>query len=517
MLLLFPILKLFHELAHAFTAKYYGGEVHELGILILVFMPLPYVEASSASAFPSKKARIMVDSAGIMIELFIAALAMMLWINIEPGLIRSIAYNTMFICSISTLLFNGNPLLRFDGYYILADAIEIPNLVSRSKRYLGYLFQRYLINIKALTSPAESLGEAGWLVFYGIAAFCYRIFISAVIIFFVANEFFIIGVLIAIWAVYLFLLAPILKNINYLITNPTMQTRKLRIFLVLSIFIGGLGYGLFWLPIPLWSNVEGVIWPPEQSHVRVKTSGFCKKILVQPEEQVIAGQPLIILEDIELEAEYLILQHQLAELEARYTALWNKNFPEAIMLKEKMASIKADLVKHEKQLQRLTVLSPQDGLIYIPHHERLLEHFLQQGELVAYVVKPPINIVMAIVQQKDIALVKQGVERVEVRLADNREHIYTAEISRSVPKASDYLPSKVLSTAGGGSIPTDPADPDNLKTYEPIFQYEVKLPDELSINKIGGRVYLRFYHEKEALGWQWYRLIRQLFLRSFDM
>ena len=406
MFLLFPVIKLLHELGHAFTARRWGGEVHELGILILVFMPLPYVEASSASAFVRKRARMAVSAAGIMVELFIAALAMILWVNIEPGLVRAMAYNVMFICSISTVLFNGNPLLRFDGYYLLADALEIPNLTSRATRYLGYLFQRYLLNIKELTSPAATLGEAGWLLFYGMAAFCYRIFISVVIIFFVASQFFVIGVVIAIWAVYLLLLTPLFRNIRYLLTNPMFQKRKLRLIFVSGILTSILTYCLFWLPVPFWSNVEGVIWPPEQSQVRVGTSGFCSQILVKPGEKVTVDTPLMVLKDDLLESQSLVLHYQIDELEAKYTALWRQDRSSANLLRKKIAIVTADLAKHEKQIERLVVRSPQKVQVYMPNYDQLFGRFLRQGELVAYVVEPPINIIQAVVRQSDIALVR---------------------------------------------------------------------------------------------------------------
>ncbi|NIO11783.1 MAG: peptidase M50, partial [Deltaproteobacteria bacterium] len=116
--LTFPFLKAFHEFGHGFAVKVKGGEVHEMGIMLLVFTPIPYVDASAASAFRERRERVIVGAAGMMVELFIAALALFVWINIEPGPIRSLAYNVIFIAGVSSILFNGNPLLRYDAYYI---------------------------------------------------------------------------------------------------------------------------------------------------------------------------------------------------------------------------------------------------------------------------------------------------------------------------------------------------------------------------------------------------------------
>jgi putative peptide zinc metalloprotease protein len=154
--ILFPVIKVFHEFGHAFATKSYGGEVHDMGIMMLVIAPVPYVDASSASAFHEKWRRVIVGAAGMLVELFIASLALFLWVNAEPGIVRSMAYNTIFIASVSTVLFNGNPLLRYDGYYILADLLEIPNLRSRSASYLLYLCERYLFGSKNAFDPART-------------------------------------------------------------------------------------------------------------------------------------------------------------------------------------------------------------------------------------------------------------------------------------------------------------------------------------------------------------------------
>jgi len=125
LLVVYPLVKLLHELGHGFATRVWGGEVHELGVMFLVFMPVPYVDASSSAAFRDRKRRMVVGAGGMLVELLLSAIALFVWLNVEPGVVRSIAYNVIFIGSVSTVLFNANPLLRFDGYFILADAIEV--------------------------------------------------------------------------------------------------------------------------------------------------------------------------------------------------------------------------------------------------------------------------------------------------------------------------------------------------------------------------------------------------------
>ena len=170
MVALFPVMKAFHEFAHAYAVKAWGGEVHEMGITLLVLMPVPYVDATAAWAFREKYKRILVSAAGMIMELLLAAIALIIWTMVEPGLIKDAALSAFLIGSVSTVVFNATPLLRFDGYYILQDAIEIPNLYSRSSKYIMYLLKHYILGIDEASSPATEQSERPWLASYGVLA-----------------------------------------------------------------------------------------------------------------------------------------------------------------------------------------------------------------------------------------------------------------------------------------------------------------------------------------------------------
>src|SRR5262249_37075249 len=151
--------KALHELGHGYATKSCGGEVHEMGIMFLVFLPLPYVDASAAAGFRGKWRRASVGAAGMMVEIFVAALALFVWLAVEPGPVRALAFSVMITAGVTTILFNGNPLLRYDGYYILADLLEIPNLAIRGARYWGHLINRYVFGTEGTADFASTLGE----------------------------------------------------------------------------------------------------------------------------------------------------------------------------------------------------------------------------------------------------------------------------------------------------------------------------------------------------------------------
>ena len=218
--LVFPVVKAIHEFGHAFAVKKWGGEVNEMGILLLAFTPIPYVDASSSASFPDKQRRIAVAASGMAVELLLAAVALVVWLNMENGQIRALAFNIMLICSVSTILFNGNPLMRYDGYYIFTDLIEIPNLGQRSTRYLGYLFQRYLLGCKEIESPVTALGERFWFLVYGPVSFCYRMTVLCGLLLLVSSRFFIFGILIAVWGTIIHFILPAARTTKFFLNSP---------------------------------------------------------------------------------------------------------------------------------------------------------------------------------------------------------------------------------------------------------------------------------------------------------
>ena len=279
--LAFPVIKALHELGHATAIKAGGGEVHDLGVIVLVLLPVPYVEASASTVFRSKYQRAIVGAAGVIVELFLAALAFYGWLIVEPGLVRAVLFNVMVIASVSTVIFNGNPLLRYDAYYILADLSEMPNLAGRSARYWGYLLERYALGVRETEPPDASRGEKAWLLFYGFAAAAYRILVTIVIAMFIAGRFFIIGVVLALWGVVAMGVFPVIRGVTHLAASPRLRRRRQR---ALSITLGAAlacGGFLLFVPMPYHSYAEGVLWLPEEDVVRAGANGFLR-ILPRP-------------------------------------------------------------------------------------------------------------------------------------------------------------------------------------------------------------------------------------------
>ncbi len=517
MWLSFPFIKLLHELGHALATKHWGGEVHEMGVSLLVLTPVPYVDASASSAFPDKRKRIFVAAAGMMVELFIATLALFVWLNVESGLVSAAMFNIMLIGGVSTLFFNGNPLLRFDGYFMLADAIEIPNLGGRAQQYIGYLCQRYLFDVQSAESPVTADGERRWFVLYGVAAFIYRIIITFVIVLFVSTKFFIIGILLAEWAVITQILFPLGKQLRFLFVSPKIRRRRFRALGLTAIALTTVAVTVFYLPVPYWTRVEGVVWLPEQSQVRAGSDGLVRELAAAPDSIVAPGAALIKLEDAFLKADLEVLEARLTELTARYDAVASSDRVEAELIEQEAESVRAELALVREKSNKLLVRSPGSGQFIVPKPQNLPGLFVRKGDLIGYVAARSDPNVRVVVSQSDILLIRQRTVGVEVKLSSRPQLTFDAVVEREVPAANYILPSKALGTAGGGRIAVDPGDEQGTKALEKVFQLDLALLEQAPHAQFGERVYVRFSHGELPLGKQWYWMGRQLFLRHFGV
>jgi len=508
----YPLVKGIHELGHGFAVKKWGGEVHELGIMLLVLMPVPYVDASAASSFRSKRRRMIVGAAGIIVELFLASVALLLWLNVQQGIVSDVLFNIMLIGGVSTLLFNGNPLLRYDGYYVFSDAIEIPGLGKRANRYYLYLIQKYLFDVKGVKSPVTADGESHWFVIYGAAAFVYRIMVMVMITLFIAGKYFFVGVGLAIWVIFLQVVVPVLKAFGFLLQSPTLSQRRER---ALTVSIGTVVIVvamLFLIPVPLNTMAEGVVWMPEHSYVRAGSNGFIREILARDGEKVNKGDVLIVTDDPLMQAQLKLLEANKKELKVKYDALMQEDIVESEITLDEINVLDGKIQHLKEQISEMTITSPVDGVFIIPESKDLHGHYLKQGDPIAYVIDFNDVSVRAVVPQNSIGMVRKHTRDVELRLDGMLNERISSSIEREIPAATYRLPSKALGQDGGGKIQTDPFDEEGVKTKDQYFQFELAFPHSSIKQHIGKRVYVRFTHGYEPLAWQWYRSFEELFL-----
>lgn len=513
--LVYPVFKAFHEFGHAYVVKRWGGEVHEMGIMLLVFVPIPYVDATSSYSFRDKKKRMLVGGAGILVELFLAALAAVVWVNVGPGTVRVIAYDMMIIGGVSTLLMNGNPLIRYDAYYILSDFLEIPNLAARSSEYLGYFVKRRLLLISEAQSTAHTAGEACWLAFYGVASFVYRIFIMTAIMVFIAGKFFVIGILIALWTLFGFVVVPLKKLFQHMLSDPLMQRYRMRAMLAGVIVLALVVTTVAGLRIPSFSVVEGIVSVPVESQINAGADGFVVKFLAVPDSVVHLGDPLIQCESQKLSKEVSVLQGNLREVEARYQLSRVIDRAAAELYREELVKARAELERAHERVDGLLIRSPADGVFLLPQAADLPGRYVRRGESLGLVVDFAHSIVRIVVDQDDVELIRNRTRGIEAKLASDLEAALPAKVVREVPAASNELPSMALSVDGGGSLALDPSERSKPQSFKKNFLFDMELTG-INLTRVGERAFVRFEHIPETLAMRCYRNIRRVLIRKFD-
>ena len=514
--LAYPLIKALHELGHAYATKVWGGEVHEVGVMFLVLIPVPYVDASASVAFPEKWRRAVVGGGGIMVELALAALATIFWVNAEPGLARAFAFNVMLIGGVSTLLFNGNPLLRFDGYFILTDLIEVTNLAARANKYFWYVVQRYLLGVRQAQSPVTARGERAWFLIYSVAAFGYRILISFAISLFIASKLFFVGSILAIWAFSSVFVLPLLKGAKFLLFAPALRGGRRRALLPAAALTGVLLWLVFVQPLPWGTVAEGVVVLEEAQLIRAGTDGFIEEVPV-PRGRVSPGDVVIRIAEPTLEAEAKLTRVQREELLLRLEAVLGRNPVQVASLREQLRFLDSRIAAQDERRAALNVTAAVAGEAVLPGAEDLAGHFVAKGEVLGYVLRGGDVRLRVAVPQGQAELVRGRTQAAEVRFRRDAERVLSARIVSAAPESQAVLPSPALSTEAGGPFAVDPTDPQRRRTLESLFTFDLLLREPPGVPMVGERLAVRFDHGREPVASRIYRSVRQLFLRQFDV
>jgi putative peptide zinc metalloprotease protein len=516
--LVFPLLKAMHEMGHATAVRAFGGEVHDMGVMLLVMMPVPYVDASASSVLASRWRRAAVGAAGMMVEVFLAALAFYLWLAVEAGTVRAVCFNVMLVCGVSTLVFNGNPLLRYDAYYILCDLAGLPNLAQRAARYWGYLIQRHLLRVRDAEDPTERISEAVWLAAYGLLSSVYRVFVTMAIALFIATRYFFVGVALAIWAVGAMVGLPLLRALRQLQVQPALRERRARIvaggLAVLAVFAA---FAVL-VPLPDRSQAEGVVWLPEQATVRGGEGGFVHTLAARPGTRVSAGTLLVHAVDPVLQSQLALAAARVDELRASFANEFAADRARAEIVREQWLQAEAALARARERTAALDVAAGTDGVFTVAAPENLPGRWVKKGEVIGHVIGDDAPVVRVLVDQAQADRVAAATRAVQLRLADEMDRPLGGRIVRQVPAGTDEAPSRALLTSGGGRLPPDPRDPQGRKTLERVFEIEVAPLQPLGRAAAWGqRVYLRFEHAPSPLAVQGWHALRRLFLRHFEV
>jgi putative peptide zinc metalloprotease protein len=324
------VTKTLHEFGHATTCRHFGGEVHEMGVCLMFFTPCGYVDASDAWMMRHKRHKLYVTIAGVCTELVIASIAAHLWFFLPDGFARGVAFNIMLVASVNTIIFNANPLMRFDGYYLVSDLLEIPNLRTKSIAYCSYHLQRFLFGYRNRQQEDIFVHEAqgSVFVFYAVAAYAYMLFIT-----YSMTQIFSgllepvglrdVGLSLGAMVQFSFIGFPLMKVIHDAL-KPGTHIEKVgsaarRLLVLLGLFAGMGAVSVYW-PTHFHITQQAVVMAASGEWVSSETGGIVRQVHVRTGQWVEPGQLLMALANPEIETELVITEAELAAARVQFAA-----------------------------------------------------------------------------------------------------------------------------------------------------------------------------------------------------
>lgn len=475
-------LKVVHEFGHAYACKHFGGHVPEMGIYLMAMTPCAYVDATDSWSFSSKRERIIVCLAGMYVELFIAALACIAWSLSGPGLFQAACYNILLLASVVTIGFNINPLMRYDGYYVLGDLLEVPNLRQRSTDTFKRFFKRWILNIKDDQASSDSLGLATFFLFFGAASSLYKATIVLGISAVIATKAFFIGIALGGY----YLISEIVRNLRaaagFLLLSPETEKVRLRGICLSAILFLLAPLGVLLLPLSSSVRIPGVLTQEHEHTVRADSPGFLTSVLVESEQWVTAGTQIVQLEDPGSERHKLELSASIDATKLRQRAFSVEDRGRAIQEQEQLEQRQRELMDSNARLEALSLRASETGRVLDCPDANELGRYIARGEEIARIASGR-TVVRSLFTETEIADTKpQCGQRVEFRSEARPDQIQKGTIQRIAGGGTRKIPYPALTHLAGGGIAVDP---NQLTAAQAYFEVTVVLDDESFTDILG--------------------------------
>ena len=489
-------LKFWHELGHAYACKISDGAVPDMGAFLMVGMPMAYVDVSSSWSFASRKQRILVGLGGMYFESIAAALAMFIWAFTGPGIVNSTAHFVVLMASFMTVLFNANPLMRYDGYYVLSDLTGIPNLRGRSTQYCSGLIKWLTLGLP-MNIAGKSYREMCWMMFYGVAAVIYQAWLMITIAFMVAGQFFLVGM--AIGAMFLFgtIVQPIKSVLSYLWFGPEVEHIRPRAVALSVLLLAGLFLLFAVIPIP-----GGVVASGQLSHEKVQVARlpfdtYVDELCVEPNQRVKANEVLLrtsnptVAEQFELVSASKRIADQVSMASASLSAAEQK------MSHFEQQQIAGNLKVIQRDVEKQIVRADQEGVVINCLSSNQVGTFRKSGEELARVGYGD-RIVRVLLDDRKMTETRPEVgDSVRIRLNSTASHCKTGKVTRVEPAGQQSVSMPGLTQSAGGEIMAN----EDGQTMEIYFLVDIAF-DESSALDIpeNTTAFVRFHRRYETLG-----------------
>jgi len=511
--------KALHEFGHAYACRRYHCEVPQMGIMFLVFNPLPFVDVSASYALSQKYKRAVVGIAGVVVEFFLASVALIIWANIADGALARICYNIVITASVSTILFNLNPLLRFDGYHILCDLLETPNLQGRSQQLMRYWVEKYFFRLQSGPCPAETRGEAVGFTFYFISSWIYRFFLMMGILLFVSKKFLIVGAILAIVFAFMWAFLPFIKGLKYLFFNPKLMNVRARSILLSFAAIGVLVAFLTLVPFPNYFRSDGIVKALPHQNVYASVSGQLADIVSPSGSMVNEGQILVILENESLFEEMEIISAELQRVDLMMRKERSSQGTQLESLKSYYESLEIRKKNLKTNIESLSVRAPTSGIWFADSLEEYKNNVISKGTNIGHVKGQDRFEFFAVVNQRDVGKIfGDKPKEAEVRLRGQYQSSSKLVALNAIPSDQSQLPSASLGYMGGGQIAVKTSDRSGAVSTEPFFEIRGQLVVSGEVIPNHGQTGVARFPIPDAPLWSQLTLrLRQLFQREYRL
>lgn len=497
-LLIYPVLKFLHEMGHGLAAKHWGADVVETGVLLILFVPLPYIDVSQSSFFKEKHQRMFVAAAGMMFELTIAVLALAVWLSTDSIILQDMCMNIILIGAVSSIFFNANPLLKFDGYYLLSDFLEIPNLSTRAAQAIKYVLYKKVFYLPVETT-ANSIAEARWLFGYGVLSQCYRLMISFYIALYLGSQYFFIGVSLALWLVANQILKPWFLGLRALCEHAKKHSATKRIYTVLGSFGVFLIIFVFVLPFQFNRTFSGILMLDGPAQVQAHASGFINKIWVKHDDLVEKDQPLFSLINSDIDAELSYLEAKITEAEVLNHQFQASDPAQAAYHADQVSAYRQEWQNLQQEQQSMIIRSPVKGHFQKQSLASFKGRYISKGDRLGDVISSKYASIVLMLTEEEMKKVGRF-QRAQVVLHSSPSSLYSVAEVQATPAAIQQLPSPFLGSLYGGDVPVDSRVSEGVELLKPMFQVKLGINAPQGKPLIGSRASLKFTGSGQTLG-----------------
>ncbi|MEM6916805.1 MAG: HlyD family efflux transporter periplasmic adaptor subunit, partial [Verrucomicrobiota bacterium] len=450
---IYAVLKVINEFGHGLATKRYNGPVPEWGVQLLAFItPLAFVDASASWKFSSKWKRIIVAAAGMYVEVAIACLCLLGWMHTSPGVLNTSLHSAVIAATFVTLLFNANPLMRFDGYYILLDSLGIPNLGTKGQNFLKWFGKRYVLGMKDLTMPPAARQHPIAVPLYGVLAALWKIIIWIGIMILVSLLFKGAGLVLALASLIYLLVSSLVKFLSFLFkvgTGPKLSDALPRLGILCLVI-----FALFsFVRINPTGRAVAVVEYADRESIRAGVRGLVVDVPVEEGASVEAGEILMELTnpDEEAEAAKLVLELGQSKIRAR-SYYQSDNLPAYQAEIETIRGLEQKIFESEQYLAALQVIAPASGTVAGRRLDSMPGQWVEVGDELLSVIPDNRKELLISFRQEDIEDVADQEDReIRIRLR-GRSRELTGKINRIESRATRALPHEVLAAPNGGAL-----------------------------------------------------------------